>query len=105
MEVIVDHHLLIGWMFGIATLNSMFWTFRLAVFRKDRKPNGEFFGQPPSPNWQIYNPANYVPAARWTFRIFLVSSLLFAVAMTGVLVSIAAVDYSNRSAPNFRDQQ
>jgi hypothetical protein len=71
---------LVLWVFGLAALNVGFWVFRLAAFRKDRDAGGESFGEPPVPAWRLYNPANYVPAARWTFRIFIGSAVLFFVA-------------------------
>ncbi len=105
MQAIIAHRTLLLWVLGFALLNNLFWVFRLAAFRKDRVARGKFFGDPPLPNWEIYNRDNYVPAARRTFRIVLVSSLVFFFAVIAVGVSIAAADPSAGSAPTSSGQQ
>jgi hypothetical protein len=94
---IVAHWDLLVWALGLATMNAVCWIFRLAVFRKDQNARGQWFGDPPMPHWEIFNPANYVPAGRRTFRIVIVSSifllitlLVFCVGMTDPAVSSGA---------------
>jgi hypothetical protein len=85
---------------GLAVVNNVFWVFRLAAFRRDRDGSGHFFGDLPSPHWEIYNPANYVPGARRTFRMVIISTVILLVAMLAFAIVVPGADTPSGSAPS-----
>jgi hypothetical protein len=84
---------------GLAVMNTVLWVRRLAVFRKDHDARGQWFGDPPTPQREIYNPANCVPAARLTFRIVIVSSIFLLITMLVFGIAVTGPGTSPGSAP------
>lgn len=69
----------------LALMNSIYWEFRLASYRKDRAWEKTTFGLPIEPNWASFDRSRYTTDAGRAYFARMVSAI---VVMTAVVAAI-----------------